>query len=117
MKGGHLIKEARKRAGLSQRQLAERLATSQSVVARWENGSRSPTLETVTRALRACGLDLQVSITPYDDHDLVLAERERRRTPAQRLKRLDETLEFERRVGHKASTTSKGARWSSGSKA
>ena len=106
MKGGYLIKEARKRAGLSQRQLAERLATSQSVIARWESGSRSPTMETVSRALQACGLDLQVSITPHDDHDLVLAERERRRTPAQRLKRLDETLEFERRVG--AARTSDG---------
>jgi len=83
---------------LSQRELAARLDTSQSVVARWENGTRSPTMETVTRALRACGFELGISISPHDDYDMILAERERRRIPGARIERLRETLEFERRV-------------------
>ena len=82
---------------MSQRELAARLDTSQSVVARWENGTRSPTMETVTRALRACGFELGISISPHDDYDMILAERERRRSASARIERLRETLEFERR--------------------
>ncbi|MGH2702132.1 MAG: helix-turn-helix domain-containing protein [Actinomycetota bacterium] len=95
MKGGYLIKEARKRAGLSQRQLAERLATSQSVVARWENGSRSPTLETVARALRACGLELGVELLPVDQQDIAMAAQNVRLTPTQRLDALKNILDIE----------------------
>jgi transcriptional regulator with XRE-family HTH domain len=85
MKGGLLIKEARRRAGLTQKELATRLGTSQSVVARWESNTRSPTLETVTRAVRACGFDLTVSLPRYDDQDLAQAAQNVRLSPAQRL--------------------------------
>lgn len=95
MKGGYLIKEARKRAGLSQRQLAERLATSQSVVARWESGARSPTMETVTRALRACGLDLDVILVPVDRQDLAMAAQNVMLTPAERLEALENIFDIE----------------------
>jgi transcriptional regulator with XRE-family HTH domain len=70
MKGGLLVKEARRRAGLTQSELAGRLGTSQSVVARWESNARSLGLETVTRAVRACGFDLNVSMPIHDDQDL-----------------------------------------------
>lgn len=62
MKGGELIREARLRAGLTQAEVARRLGTGQSVIARWESGRRSPTFETVVRAIGACGFDLGVSI-------------------------------------------------------
>ena len=95
MKGGYLIKEARKRAGLSQRALAERLTTSQSVIARWESGSRSPTMETVTRALRACGLELDVVLLPVDQQDIAMAAKNVRLTPAQRLEGLTNIFDIE----------------------
>ena len=96
MKGGSLIKEARLRAGYTQAQLAERLGTAQSVVARWETRRTSPSFETVVRAIRACGLELTVSIANYDhEMDLWVAEAERR-TPSQRLQLLRDTLETER---------------------
>ena len=95
MKGGYLIKEARKRAGLSQRDLAERMATSQSVIARWESGSRSPTMETVSRALRACGLELDVELLPLDQQDIAMAAQNVRLTPAQRLETLRNILDIE----------------------
>ncbi len=88
MRGGEIIKEARRRAGLRQRELAERLGTTQSVITRWERGQRSPTFETLVRAVRACGLDLAVSLGPPDpDHDLFLREN-RKLDPATRLRQM-----------------------------
>ena len=75
MNGGALIREARLRSGMTQAELAERLETQQSVVARWETGVREPTMATVRRALRAAGFDLNVSMTPADDdHDRLIAD-------------------------------------------
>lgn len=96
MKGGLLIKEARLRAGLTQAQLAARLATTQSVIARWESLRTSPSFETVVRAIRACGLDLHVSITAYDEEVDQLIEDRLRLTPTERVRALEELLEMER---------------------
>jgi transcriptional regulator with XRE-family HTH domain len=75
MRGGELIKEARRRAGLTQKELAERLGTTQAVIARWEGGDRSPTFERLREAIRACELDLAVRIVPRDDqHDLLIED-------------------------------------------
>lgn len=88
MRGGEIVREARRRAGLSQQDLAERLGTTQSVITRWETGQRSPTFETVIRAVRACGLELSVTLGAPDlDHDLFIREN-RRLTAAQRLERM-----------------------------
>ena len=64
MEIGQLVTDARLRAGLSQRELAERAGTSQSAVARIEAGAVSPSLETVRRLVSACGFDLQWSLVP-----------------------------------------------------
>jgi transcriptional regulator with XRE-family HTH domain len=88
MRGGELIRRARRRAGLSQRELAERLGTTQAVVARWETGVRSPTLERVIEAVRACGLDLAVRIVARDDQHALLVQDMLRLEPAERLERL-----------------------------
>ncbi|HVM34039.1 MAG TPA: helix-turn-helix transcriptional regulator [Actinomycetota bacterium] len=87
-RGGELIRQARLRTGLTQNELARRLGTSQSVIARWETGRRSPTLETVWKAVRACGMELDISITNYDfEHD-VLIEQNLRLSPADRLEQM-----------------------------
>ncbi len=57
-----LVRDARLRAGLSQRALARRAQTAQSVVARIERGQTSPTWETLTRLLAAAGFDLDASL-------------------------------------------------------
>ncbi len=77
--------EARKRAGITQTELAARLGTHQSVVARWETGRSQPSFENVRRAVRASGLDLVVGLAAFDDHDLALIRRELRILPSQRL--------------------------------
>lgn len=65
--GADLIVEARKRARLTQRELAERAGTTQSSVARWESGRTEPAFATVVRLLRLCGFVLDVHLEPYDD--------------------------------------------------
>jgi transcriptional regulator with XRE-family HTH domain len=71
---------------LSQRELAERLGTSQALVARWESGDVSPAFDTVMRAIRACGLDLSMRLYTYDEsHDHQIDER-LKMTPTERVK-------------------------------
>ncbi len=59
-----IVRNARERAALSQRALAQRARTSQSVVARIELGETSPTWETLTRLVEAAGFELQPRIVP-----------------------------------------------------
>ena len=66
MDAGQLISEARRRAGITQTELASRMGTHQSVVARWETGKTQPTLETVIKAVEAAGLELTVNISGSD---------------------------------------------------
>ncbi len=85
MTGGQLIREARKRALLTQAELATRLDSHQSVVARWETGRTSPDFDTVRTAVRAAGFDLGISLHPSDEHDLALIRRELSLLPHERL--------------------------------
>jgi len=59
-----LLREARRRAGLSQRQLAHRARTAQSVVARIERGQTSPSWDTLTRLLAAAGFAIHSELYP-----------------------------------------------------
>ena len=47
--------KARQDAGLTQAQVAERMGTTQSVVARLESGRRAPSMRTVQRYAQAVG--------------------------------------------------------------
>lgn len=54
------VREAREAKGLSQSQLAERMGTQQSVIARLEGGGITPTLPTLKRIADALGTKLTV---------------------------------------------------------
>ena len=73
MRGGDLIREARRRAGLTQRELAGRLGTTQSAIARLERGATEPTYERVAEAVRACSLELVPELLPADESDWSVA--------------------------------------------
>ena len=90
--GGDLVREARRRAGLTQRELAERAGTTQSAIARVEAGRTSPSFDLVLRLVRACGFRLDVSLDPYDDSDLAQAEDLLRRPVEQRLAHLTDVV-------------------------
>jgi transcriptional regulator with XRE-family HTH domain len=53
------------RAGLSQRALARRGRTAQSVVARIESGDASPSYDTLLRLLQAAGFELRTELLPH----------------------------------------------------
>ncbi|MGD0379707.1 MAG: helix-turn-helix transcriptional regulator [Acidimicrobiales bacterium] len=61
------IHELREKRGLSQRELAERLGTTQSAVARLEAGNVSPSLPTLDKVAEALGVELVVSFVDLDD--------------------------------------------------
>jgi len=64
---GDLLREARLRAGLTQRELARRAQTSQPAIARWESGEVVPSFERLRELIRACGLELTIGLANYDD--------------------------------------------------
>jgi uncharacterized protein len=70
-----LVRDARLRAGLSQRALARRARTAQSVIARIEGGQTSPSVDTLLRILRAAGFELrgELSLHPAR-HSHMLAD-------------------------------------------
>lgn len=79
-----LLRDARRRAGLTQRQLAERAGTSQSAVARYERARAMPDLATLFRLVRACGLDLRMRLEARDLHDDELLADRLAMTPTER---------------------------------
>lgn len=59
-----LCREARRRGGLSQRELAARAGVSPSTIARIEKARIEPTLDLLMRVVHACGLELRLHLTP-----------------------------------------------------
>lgn len=73
MTAGELLRETRRRHGLSQRQLAARARTSQAAISRVERGLVSPTVETLANLLDLMGDELRLDAEPIDyGHDLTL---------------------------------------------
>ena len=93
---GHLVRQARRRSGLTQAALATRLATTQSAVARWETGGATPSLETLRRIIEACGFELGYGIVKRDTSEWSLAQRNLTLTHEQRLDQLVRTVAFAR---------------------
>ena len=54
----YLIKQARRQAGLSLRQLSKRANTSHSTIAAYESGKKTPSAEVLLRLLDALDFDL-----------------------------------------------------------
>jgi transcriptional regulator with XRE-family HTH domain len=67
MLSGLLLREARRRAGLSQAELGERVGRPQTQIARWERGAVLPSLETLRGLVRACSLELTLGLAARDD--------------------------------------------------
>jgi transcriptional regulator with XRE-family HTH domain len=84
-----ILREARARAGLSQRALAQRANSAQSEIARIERGRRDPTLSTLLRLVRAAGFDLKIQLVPHDDHDERLIEAMLTLSPTERVAALE----------------------------
>jgi uncharacterized protein len=59
---GTLLRQARRRAGLSQVALATRAGVTQSVISAYESGQRQPSLPALTRLIDAAGFELTLGL-------------------------------------------------------
>jgi transcriptional regulator with XRE-family HTH domain len=91
-----LLQSARERAGLTQRELARKARTAQSVIARIELGETSPSWSTLARLLKAAGFSLstnlrRIQVDPQlmDDVPRILAL-----SPEQRLREVAQVSRF-----------------------
>lgn len=98
---GQIVRAARTEAGLTQRQLAERLNTTQSAISRWESGNDVPRLDTLGDVLRACGIELDLAFRRHTDADRAQIRWNLQRTPDERLqglRNMSELVQSARRV-------------------
>jgi len=100
----HSLIEARLGAGLTQAQLAERMGTTQSVVARLECGRGNPSTRTLEALARSTGTRLRISFEPVDQFADAgideLVDQLRKELPRDELQRL--AKDFSYRNGEQA---------------
>jgi transcriptional regulator with XRE-family HTH domain len=92
-----LLRLARTRSGISQRELARRADTAQSVVARVENGQTIPSLDTLDRLIAAAGFELRRELSPrpvLHSHMLDDCARILRLSPVERLREVGNVSRF-----------------------
>jgi|ERR1700730_3698153 transcriptional regulator with XRE-family HTH domain len=96
---GKMLADARRRAGLTQADLAKRLTISQAAVAQLERADSNPRLATLDRALRAVGVELVVTTRPRRptvDEGLIRQQLEL--GPTERLRGLEAMYEQARKL-------------------
>jgi transcriptional regulator with XRE-family HTH domain len=64
MEAAEVLRRARQRQGITQRELANRAGTSQPVVSAYEHGRRDPSIGTLARLVAATGERLVVDLAP-----------------------------------------------------
>lgn len=92
-----LLRTARSRAAMSQRELANKAGTAQSVVARIELGENSPSWDTLLRLVRGTGHTLRVHFEPIPVVDRSILDdvpRILKMTPQQRLEEVAHVSRF-----------------------
>lgn len=72
-----VLRSARRRAGLSQRELGRRAGTSGAAVAAYETGTKEPRLSTLQRLVTAAGQTLRVGLDPDAVQQLPLSRADR----------------------------------------
>ncbi|MGH2772528.1 MAG: helix-turn-helix domain-containing protein [Actinomycetota bacterium] len=96
---GKVLRESRRKAGLSQRQLARLAGVAQPAIARLESGRAVPRVDLLDRLLKACGVVLEPAPRPGLGVDttgmvenLVLSPERRLRKAVEDNQGLDELL-------------------------
>lgn len=94
------LRDTRTHAGLTQAELAERLGTTQSAVAKLERPGANPTVATLERAVSATGHRLQLIAPAFGDGaDVSLLRQALRSSPQQRLESLQSLVRLSRLAG------------------
>ncbi len=81
------VNQARRAAGLSQRELSRRTGVPQSAIARIERGQQMPRADTVERLLKACGFELRLGPVRGGGVDRSQIHEWLQLSPAERLQR------------------------------
>lgn len=71
---GSVLREARRRARLSQSDVARRARCAQSVISAYESGRREPSIPTLARLVAATGHELVLELVPSPGHTLGLPD-------------------------------------------
>jgi transcriptional regulator with XRE-family HTH domain len=86
MTPGQLVRDGRRRHGLTQAQLAARARTSQAAISRIERDLVSPSVETLRTLLDLMGEELVLDARRIDyGHDRTLLRQNLERTPSERI--------------------------------
>jgi transcriptional regulator with XRE-family HTH domain len=83
-----MLRQARRDAGLSQRELAARAGTSQAAINRYESARSLPDLPTLDRLFLACGQRLTLRAEPVDPDSLRQLQESLALSPLQRVERV-----------------------------
>ncbi len=96
LSAANLLSDARARSGMSQRELARKARTAQSVVARIELAETSPSWVTLNRLLKAAGFRLAAGLKRIDVDPALLDDVRRilRLTPEERLSEVGNVNRF-----------------------
>jgi transcriptional regulator with XRE-family HTH domain len=98
---GTLLREARRRHGLTQAQLAARARTSQAAISRIERGLVSPSVAMLARLLDLLGEELVLDAEPIDyGLDRTLIRENLKRTPEERIDHIASFANFLRELQH-----------------
>ncbi|MGH3035356.1 MAG: helix-turn-helix domain-containing protein [Gaiellaceae bacterium] len=88
MSPGDLLREVRRRHGVTQAQLAARAKTSQAAISRIERDIVSPSVNTLATLLDLLGEELELAAQPIDyGHDRTLLRQNLQLTPLERIER------------------------------
>lgn len=90
MDAARVLRQARRRARLTQRQLAELAGVPQSQIAKIESGAVVPRVDTLDRLLEVCGEGLESLPRPGIGLDRTLVSELLSLDPRDRLRRADE---------------------------
>lgn len=89
---GKLLRNARQRAGLSQRQMAERAGVRPAMISAYERNLRDPTIGTLQRLLEAVGVTLTGQLAPSDAGLDAAVRAALGQSPVERVERFDIAL-------------------------
>lgn len=87
MSAATYVNQARRAAGLSQRELSRRTGVPQSAIARIERGQQVPRADTLERLLKACGFEMRLGPVRGGGVDMSQIDEWLAFTPAERLVR------------------------------
>jgi len=88
MRGAEVIREARTRAGLTQEELEKISGRPRSLIARWESGTVSPSIDNFLEIIETCGFELPLVLVERDKSLDKRLDTNRNLSPERRARRL-----------------------------